>query len=142
MPHKQRVKEWMTKKLITITPQTTLTEANILVEKNPIRRLPVIDGDKLVGIVSWGDLREARPSDATTVSHFEIYHILSRMTVERIMSKNVVTIGTEDSMGLAAKKMHDNRIACLPVMEKDKLAGIITVSDVLRMMISITKEEA
>ena len=131
------VKEWMTPDPITITSDTTLDEAYELIIKNPIRRLPVVDDDQLKGIVTWGDVREARPSDATSVSIFEIHHMLSRTSVSKIMTFDPYTVSPDDSIGKAAHLMHKHRITCLPVVEDDTLVGIITTSDILRVVIKV-----
>lgn len=135
------VKDWMTPDPITITPKTTVEQAHALIQKHRIRRLPVVDNGKLVGVVSWGDIREARPSDISSISIIEIYHALSNMPVTKIMSTDVVTIGPDESLGKAAKIMHDRRFACLPVMQGKKLIGIITAADIFRMVVEVTGYE-
>lgn len=139
MAEEHYVRDWMTPDPVTITTTTTVKEAHWIINSKRIRRLPVLDENgKLVGIVSWGDVREARPSDATSVSIFEVEHVLARMPVEKIMSKNPYTIDPDASVGEAARLMHTHRITSLPVLEDDKIVGIITVSDVLRMVAAIT----
>ena len=129
------VKDWMSSNLITITTQATMAEAYQLMEKNRIRRLPVVDEGELKGIVSWGDIREARPSDATSLSIFEIHHLLARMPVAKIMTTDVKTIEYNDTVGKAAYLMLKHRIASLPVIQDGELVGIITASDIFRMVV-------
>jgi acetoin utilization protein AcuB len=138
---KYLVKDWMTPDPITITSDTTLTDAYNLIRRRKIRNLPVVDEGKLVGVVSWGDIREARPSELTSFGIFEIYHMLSRVTVEKIMSRDVATIGPDDSMGKAAKIMHDERFASLPVVENDEVIGILTSTDIFSLVAEITGYE-
>lgn len=129
------VRDWMTPDPITINSQTTLSEAHALIDKHRIRRLPVVDEGELKGVVTWGDVREARPSDATSLSIFEIHHMLARTPVSKIMTADVKTIAPDDPIGKAAHLMYRHRIASLPVIQEGKLVGIITASDIFRMVI-------
>ncbi|HEC23443.1 MAG TPA: CBS domain-containing protein [Chloroflexi bacterium] len=140
---KYLVKDWMTPDPITITSQTTVLEAEQVIRRHRIRRLPVVDDGKLVGIVSWGDVREALPSDITSLSTVDIYHMLSYMPVSEIMSANVITIGPEEPIGKAAWLMTEYRISSLPVMDGERLVGIISATDLLRLLTELTgyKEE-
>jgi acetoin utilization protein AcuB len=138
---KYLVRDWMTPDPVIITPDTTLTDAYNLIRRRKIRNLPVVDEGELVGIVSWGDIREARPSELTSVGIFEIYHMLARVTVEKIMSRDVATIGPDDSMGKAARIMHDKRFAALPVVENGKVIGILTSTDIFGLVVEITGNE-
>jgi len=88
----ERVRHWMTKSLITITPQTTLPEAQRIMLEHKIRRLPVVKSDKLVGIVTLGDIREAKASDATTLSIYELNYLMDRLTARDFMTPDPITI--------------------------------------------------
>ncbi|HQV70640.1 MAG TPA: CBS domain-containing protein [Thermoflexales bacterium] len=129
------VRNWMTADPVTVTPKTTLPDAHDLMKRRRIRRLPVMEGDKLVGIVTLGDVREASPSDATTLSIYEMNYLLSRLTVEKIMSKNVLTITPTTPIREAAGMMLLHKVSGLPVMENDRLVGIITESDIFRVVV-------
>lgn len=128
------VREWMSKNPITITPQTTLPEAQRIMFENRIRRLPVVKGDKLVGIVTLGDLREARASDATTLSVYELNYLLDRLTAREFMSPDPVSISPDAMVGEAARLMVTRKIGGLPVVEDGKLVGIITETDFALML--------
>jgi CBS domain-containing protein len=130
----EKVIKWMSAEVITITPDTTLPQAYNLMKKFNIRRLPVIDYGKLVGIVTMGDIREAKPSKEVSPSIYELNSILAALKIKRIMSPNPITISTEETIGQAAKLMYENKIGCLPVMEGDQLVGIITESDIFRVL--------
>ncbi len=136
----QPVERWMTKDPITINPDTTVPEAHDLMKNFHIRRLPVMDEGELVGIVTLGDIREARPSDATSLSIFELNYLLSRLTVERIMTRDLITVAPSDTIGTAAKLMLEYKIGGLPVLAGPKLVGIITESDIFRVL--VREEEA
>jgi acetoin utilization protein AcuB len=122
--------------LITVSPQTTLVEAKELVEKNQIDHLLVVDDlKKLVGIVSDRDLKQYWASPATSLSKNELNYLLQKVLVSMIMIKTVVTIPTNSTIERAALVMQQNRISALPVMEDGELAGIITSTDVMGVLL-------
>ncbi len=131
------VKDWMSKKVITVDPETALPDAHRLMKINHIRRLPVVDKkEKLLGIVTIGDIREASPSDATTLSVWELHYLLSKLTVGKIMTPDPITVRRDTTIRDAAKLMLDNKIGGLPVVdEENKVVGIITESDIFRLLV-------
>jgi CBS domain-containing protein len=128
------VRDWMTPNPITIVPKTTLPDAHKLMKESKIRRLPVVDRGQLVGIVTLGDVREAQPSDATTLSIYELNYLLSKLTVDRIMTHEPLTITPDSTVHQAARLMLAHKIGGLPVMEQGRLVGIITESDIFRVL--------
>ena len=128
------VKNVMTKNPITITPECSVTEAKALMNKKNIGKLPVVDKNfKLVGMITKNDIAKATPSDATTLDMFEISYLLSKLTVEKVMVKNVITVPDTEVVENAAKIMLDNSIGCVPVMSGDLVVGIITESDLFKL---------
>ena len=123
------VRSWMTENMITITPQTTLPEAQRIMFEHKIRRLPVVKSDKLVGIVTLGDIREAKPSDATTLSIYELNYLMDKLTAKDFMTPNPITITPDATIGDAARLMVEHKVGGLPVVDHDKLVGIITETD-------------
>jgi len=113
-----------------------------VMKKYNIRRLPVVDGDKLVGIVTRGDLRGAQPSEATSLSIFELHYLVGRITLRQIMTPNPITIPLTATVQDAARLMLQRKVAGLPVMDGGKLVGIITESDIFRMVVSMWEREA
>lgn len=136
------VKDWMTPNPITAIPETTLPDALMVMKKYNIRRLPVLDGDRLVGIVTRGDLRGAQPSDATSLSIFELHYLVGRITLQQIMTPNPITIPLTATIQDAARLMLQRKVAGLPVMDNGRLVGIITESDIFRMVVSMWEREA
>jgi CBS domain-containing protein len=130
-----QVVEWMTPNPISITPKTTLSEAHRLMRDHKVRRLPVTKDHKLVGIVTLGDVLEAEPSDATTLSVYEINALLDTLTVDHMMTTKVITIAPHDSIRDAASIMLSNKISGIPVVDNGRLVGIITESDIFRMLV-------
>ncbi len=135
------VREWMTATPVTANIHTTLPEAHKLMTEKKIRRLPVLDDGKLVGIVTRGDIRGAEPSEATTLSIYELNYLLAKLTLERIMHRDPVTVSPETTVHEAARIMLQNKIAGLPVVDGGKLAGIITESDIFRLVVKMWDEE-
>ena len=133
---KELVKNWMTREVITISSKTTLPEAHRLMDEYNIRRLPVVRDGLLIGIITLGDVREAEPSDATSLSIWEVNYLLSQLIVEKIMTKNPVTISPLATISEAAWAMLEYRISGLPVVDVEgRIVGIITESDIFRLVV-------
>lgn len=132
---KKLVRDWMTANPITITPKTTLPEAHRLMLERHIRRLPVVDHGKLKGIVTIGDLRKAEPSGATTLSIYELNYLVAMLTVDKIMTREVITVSSDTPLYKAARLMLENKIGGLPVLDDGRVVGIITDSDIFRVLV-------
>lgn len=130
------VKNWMTREVVTVTPETTLAEAEELMLKYGIRRMPVVDHTHLIGIVTKGDLREADPSSVTSLSSWEINEIRAKVKVGQLMTAKPKTILQDATINEAAQVMLKSKVSGLPVVdEAGKLVGIITESDIFRMVV-------
>jgi acetoin utilization protein AcuB len=122
--------------LITVSPKTTLVEAKKLIEQKQIDHLLVVnDQKKLVGIVSDRDLKKYWASPATSLSTHELNYLLEKVLVSMVMIKTVVTVPTNTTIERAALVMQQHRISALPVMEDGELAGIITSTDVMDVLL-------
>jgi acetoin utilization protein AcuB len=129
------VRDIMQTTLVTITPATTLPEAIRLAKHRGIRHLPVLEDGRLVGIVSDRDLKRAMASPATSLETRELLYLLERLQVEEIMTRAVITVGPDASIGSAARLMVQEKIGALPVTEGERLVGLITETDVLRLVV-------
>ncbi len=133
-----KIKHWMTKDPITVTPDTLAVEAQKIMKDNKFRRLPVVEKGKLVGIVTFRNLIEAAPSPATTLSIHELNYLIMRIKVKDLMKKNVVTLSTEDTVIDAIRLGTQKDIGGFPVVdEKGKLVGIVTESQIGRALMSL-----
>ena len=121
----------------TVAPETTIADAMVVMREKNIRRMPVVKNGKLVGIISEKKLLEVSPSPATSLSVFEINYLLSKTKIESVMTKNVITISSDNLLEEAAIKMRDNHVGSLPVVDNGKLVGIITESNVFDAFIEI-----
>lgn len=133
---KELVKNWMSRDVITVDVDTKLSVAHQLMIDYNIRRLPVINGDQLVGILTLGDVREAEPSEATSLSVWEVNYLLSELKVGKLMTQNPITISPYATIGEAAWMMLEYKISGLPVINKKrKIVGIITESDIFQLVV-------
>ena len=132
------VRDWMTPNPITIRDDASLPDAHQLMADYTVRRLPVVDSKgKLVGIIARSDVREAEPSDATTLSIYELNYLLAKLKIDKIMTRDVVTVTPETTIAETAKLMLDKKIGGIPVVEDDKVVGIITESDIFRTVVQL-----
>lgn len=132
------VADYMTDRVITVSPDTKINMAVSVMKENQIHRLPVIDGDQLVGLVTEGTIQAASPSKATSLSIYEVNYLLNKMTVGEIMEKEVKTISKDAQLEDAISTMRHNDIGVLPVMDGKQVVGIITTNDVLDGFLDIT----
>lgn len=132
------VKERMSRHPITITPETSLNEALRIMREEKVRRLPVLDKKgKLVGIVLEKDLLYASPSPATSLSVYELNYLISKIKVEDLMTRDVITVTEDCPLEEAARIMVDHHISGLPVMRGDTLVGMITESDLFKIFLEL-----
>ena len=126
------VGERMSRPVIAVSPDTSINEALAMFKKEHIRRAPVVKNGKLVGIVSEKDLLNASPSDATTLSIWEMHYLISKVKIKDVMSKKVDTPIEE-----AARIMADKKIGGLPVMDGERVVGMITETDLFKIFLEL-----
>ena len=131
------VGERMTHPVITLGPDVPVMDALAMLRREHIRRAPVVDNGKLVGFVSENDLRNASPGQATTLSVWEINYLVSKITVRKVMTKEVITTVEDTPVEEAARIMADHKVGGLPVLRDDKVVGIITETDIFKIMLEM-----
>ena len=132
------VKGRMSAPIISTTPDTQIMEAMDVMKKNNIRRMPVLDkGGKLIGIVSDKDLLNAAPSDATSLSVWEVNYLVARIKVKDVMTKEVMTVAGDTPVEEAARMMADSKIGGLPVVLDDEVVGLITETDLFKLLVEM-----
>ena len=132
------VRDLMTSNPVTVHPETSVPDALRLMRERKVRRLPVVDGhSRLVGIVSDKDLLYASPSPATTLAVWEIPELLSKLKIEKVMTRDVITVSEKTPLEEAARLMADKKIGGLPVMQGPDLVGIITETDVFKSLLEL-----
>jgi acetoin utilization protein AcuB len=128
----------MTPNPFTVEETDTVTDAQSLMDREKIHRLPVIDHQKkLVGIISEKDLLKASPSPATTLTVYEMNNLLAKLKIGTVMSRNVITVTPDTLVEDAARLLVDRNVGGLPVMDGNKLVGIVTESDLFRLLIDL-----
>ena len=129
-----RIRDIMTKNPITVDSETLVLDAQKIMKENKIRRLPIVDKGKLVGIVTKHDLLEASPSPATSLSIHELNFLLAKMKVKELMKKNPITLPPDTPFEEALRIGQDKKIGSFPIVENGKLIGIVTESDTVRFL--------
>lgn len=133
------VRNWMTTNVISVSPDTSLLKVGKILRDNNIRRVPVTDDSRVVGIISDRDVRDASPSKATTLDMYEMNYLLAEIKAKDIMTSHPYTINPTDSVEQAAMLMIDKKIGGLPVVDDGlRLQGIITEQDVFKALVEIT----
>ena len=128
----------MTRNPVTATPEMTITEAASIMKQEKVHRLPVLDKEhRLIGIISEKDILRSSPSSANTLSVHEMSFLLSKLPVKKVMSKNPVIIKKDATVEEAARIMVDQDISCLPVIEDKKLIGIVTKTDLFKLLLEL-----
>jgi acetoin utilization protein AcuB len=126
------VKDFMTPNPDVVTPDITVPEAAQIMKKGGFRRLPVVKEGRVVGIVTDRDLKEAMPSDANSLSIWELNYLISKLTVGEIMTRDPITVSDTLPLQAAAKLMLEHKVGGLPVVHEGRLVGIVTITDVLK----------
>ena len=140
MNYKGFMREMIQKNPVTIGPDASFFEVRDLIHEKGIRHLPVVDkNNKVIGIVTDTDIREAAPSDVTSLSVHELNYLLGKLKVSAFMTpkQKLITIGPDTLIEEAVKLMRDHKIGCLPVLEGEKLYGIFTETDALDHLVDI-----
>lgn len=130
-------KDYMTKTVVTVHPGDYLVDVRKSMQDQGVRHIPVVDGGRLVGIVSLNTIRDAAPSKATDLSIHEIHYLLAKMKIREVMKKDVVTCGPDDHVEDIAKIMQTRRIGAVPVVDKGQLVGILTNDDMFRILMKM-----
>jgi acetoin utilization protein AcuB len=127
----------MTRNVITVSRDSSVLRVrNLLREKN-INQVPVVEGKKVVGVITDGDIRENSASPASTLSIHELNYLLSEMKAGDIMTRNPATVSPETPVEEAARILNERKIGCLPVVKNDELVGIITTCDMLNVLLEV-----
>jgi acetoin utilization protein AcuB len=129
----------MSKPVVTIDVNSSMQEASHLLEKRHIRMLPVMQGEKLVGIITDRDLKRSSASDATSLEKYELFYLLLKVTVKDIMTENPICVTPDCSIEETARIFMEHKISGVPVVAAHgKVVGIVTQSDLCRVLINLT----
>jgi acetoin utilization protein AcuB len=132
------VGERMTRNPVTIREDESIDDGLHLMRERKVRRLPVLDASgRMVGMVSDKDLLHAAPSPATSLSVYELHYLLAKLTIKQVMSSPVVSVSPDTPIEEAARIMADNKIGGLPVLEAGELVGIVTETDIFKILVEL-----
>lgn len=138
-----RVRDWMTPEPVTVTPQTSVMNARRILRAHEIRHLPVVEGDRVVGMLSDADLllRDSQMAQALSALQSDLLGGRYRR-VASIMITPVEVVQPDETVRAAAAKLEGCRVNSLPVVEGGRLIGIITTTDCLRALLRLLDEAA
>jgi acetoin utilization protein AcuB len=132
------VRDWMNPTVISIEAQASMADALQLMKENQIKTLPVFEREALVGVLTDRDLKRASASDATLLEVHELLHLLTRIKVRDIMSRNPITVPDTYTIEEAAEVLHDHHISGMPVLDdKGRMVGIVTQQDLFKALMSL-----
>ncbi|OGO02540.1 MAG: hypothetical protein A2Y91_01450 [Chloroflexi bacterium RBG_13_54_8] len=123
------VRDIMTSNVITVSSDTLMIEAGKTMDFHRIERLPVVDKGKLVGILTKSILEKSAPSGATSLTRWELNYLLGKMKVKEIMRTDVTTVDADATVECAIATAQGKRVGSLPVMQGNRLVGIVTTND-------------
>ncbi|MFU2180779.1 CBS and ACT domain-containing protein [Streptococcus pluranimalium] len=132
------VKDFMTSKVIYVSPDTTVAHASEKMKAQDLRRLPVIEDDRLVGLITEGTMADATPSKATSLSIYEMNYLLNKTKIRDIMIRDVITVSQDASLEDAVYIMMKHKVGVLPVVDNDQLYGIITDRDIFKAFLQVS----
>ncbi|MCA9923262.1 MAG: CBS domain-containing protein [Anaerolineales bacterium] len=128
----------MSSPVITVSESTPIMEALDLMRRQNIRRTPVVNKKgKMIGIISDKDLLNAGPSEATSLSVWEVNYLLAKLLVKDVMTKDVLTVAEDTPIEEAAYIMAENKIGGLPVMRGEEIVGLITETDLFKIFLEL-----
>jgi acetoin utilization protein AcuB len=128
------VREYMTAPAASISKDARLLDAALMMRRSGFRHLPIVDGEKLVGIITDRDVQRFAPSLLGNVSQEEYNAIFEETPLEKVMTRNPFTVCADSPIQEATAILHDRKLGCVPVVEGEELVGIITVTDMLRLL--------
>ncbi|MBR0099848.1 MAG: CBS domain-containing protein [Treponema sp.] len=132
------VHDFMTKNPIYTNPKELIANVKNMMDREQITKVPVLDDSgKLIGVITKTDLKKTMPSNATTLDIYELSYLLSKITVEKVMKKQPITIQKDATIEEAAKIMSEKGISSLIVMDGEVLSGILTKTDLFRAVVDM-----
>jgi len=132
------VSEWMSRKVFTVSPESSISDALTLMKEKKIKHVPVVKDERLKGIISDRDIKEFSPSKATTLDVYELHYLLATSKVKDLMKTKIITTTPDTPVEEAAMLMYDREIGSLPVLDDGKLVGIISDRDIFKVLVDIT----
>ena len=134
------VRDYMTTELVTVQETDTLLDATMFFVRSTFRHLPVVRGRQLVGVITERDVKQYAPSILSGISAEDYNSIMETTPISRVMARSPITVRPEQSVLEAAKLLYAKRLGCLPVIQDNELVGIITTTDMLKVLAQILEK--
>jgi acetoin utilization protein AcuB len=134
------VRDYMTTELVTVQETDTLLDATMFFVRSTFRHLPVVRGRQLVGVITERDVKQYAPSVLSGISAEDYNSIMETTPISRVMARSPITVRPEQSVLEAAKLLYAKRLGCLPVIQDNELVGIITTTDMLKVLAQILEK--
>jgi acetoin utilization protein AcuB len=134
------VRDVMTTDVTTLREDAALVDATLIFASSGVRHIPILNGKKLVGIVTERDLKHYTPSILSGIPPAEYNRLMGSTPLSKIMTRDPATIEPGKTISEAVQMLYDRRIGCLPVVEDGELKGIITTTDMLNLLLKMLKE--
>lgn len=128
------VRDIMATAVTTLEDSAFLIDAALILRRTGFRHLPIVNGERLVGLITDRDVYRYAPSLLTNISAEEYNRVFESTPISRVMTREIVTVTPETSIEEAVALLHSKKLGCLPVVEKDKLVGMVTVTDMLEVL--------
>jgi len=134
------VRDYMTTELVTVQETDTLLDATMFFVRSTFRHLPVVRGRQLVGVITERDVKQYAPSVLSGISAEDYNSIMETTPISRVMARTPITVRPDQSVLEAAKLLYAKRLGCLPVVQDSELVGIITTTDMLKVLTHILEK--
>lgn len=132
------VKDFMTKNPVYTNPKELISNIKNTMDREKISKMPVLDdAGRLIGVITKTDLKKTMPSEATTLDIYELSYLISKMTAEKVMKRNPITIQKDATIEEAAKLMAEKGISSVIVLDGEVLSGILTKSDLFKAVVDM-----
>ena len=136
MSNSHRVRDIMNASLTTLPLASSLLDAAITMRRSSVRHLPIVDGERLVGIITERDVQRCAPSLLSPITQDEYNATFENTPIDRVMFRNPVTVAPDSSVRDAVILMLDRKVGCLPVVEGERIVGILTRSDLMNLLMN------
>ncbi|MBI3406084.1 MAG: CBS domain-containing protein [Acidobacteria bacterium] len=142
MPTSYFVRDFMSGSVTTVPYTAQLLEAALTLRRTSFRHLPIVDGEKLVGIITDRDINRFAPSLLSKITAEEYNAIFENTPLSKVMTKDPITVKPDTPVQDAVEILHSRKLGCVPVVEAEKLVGILTVTDMLRLLYNLLQDPA
>lgn len=134
MGHAMVVRDFMSKALTTLDESAHLIDAALILRRTGFRHLPIVSGERLVGLITDRDVYRFAPSLLTDITPEEYNRVFETTPIQRVMTREVITVHPDTPVQQAVALLHHKKLGCLPVVEENRLVGMITVTDMLEIL--------